>query len=475
MPRGARKKKGAGAVGRGGCRTVPLSDGGPRDRRHTLRLTEAQEALILEAAAAQDPPECFSTFTRKAAVARADGKASPCAGAAAGEAAGERCGTLYTPAGAEGACYEVVEADAIITSHNPFTWEPDPRYPRAVQERDYRGDKNEQAKVHGIASNPLPDLLLLPTPTAVDGAPVLASSRVALGGNGRAMGLRLAYEHGTADEYREQLAARAPTFGLSRAQVEALSRPVLVRTVKGLDNASQAELADASSRYNEGLTNGLDERARAVSLSRRLSAATLAAIGRELEQHEALRAAMAASGPVFVQRLVSDGIITDQRRAEYVDDQGGLTEAGKVLVEGAFLGLAAGTPERLAQASPGTLQKLERLVPFLARVKARDNGHDLIPLVQAALDLLYAAQVARAPVRRHAAQVDMLSAPPAPEVVRLAELLEDLTGKKLAAAAQEWASVADYDKNQRLMFEEHPSAQEVREVFFTAAKVKAAA
>ena len=369
----------------------------------------------------------------------------------------------------------MVEAAEIITSHNPFTWEPEPRYPREVQERDYHGDKNEQAKVLRIAAAPVPELLLAQTPTAVDGPPVLSSSRIALGGNGRSMGLRLAYRDGTASSYREQLAAMAAAFGLTRGQVVALSEPVLVRVVKGLDNASRAQLADASSRYNEPLTNGMDARARAVSLARRLSPATLTAVGAELEAHDTLRGAMAASGRLFVERLTSDGLITDQRRAEYVDDSGGLTEAGKVLVEGAFLGLAAGTPERLGQAAAGTLQKLERLIPFLARVRARDNGHDLIPLVQEALDLLYAAQVARQPVARHAAQVDLLASPPPAQVVQLAELLETLTAKKLAAAAEAWASVADYDKNQRLMFEQHPTPERALEEFFSAARAKAAA
>ncbi|MGZ3460878.1 MAG: hypothetical protein ACXU86_20515, partial [Archangium sp.] len=346
-----------------------------------MRFADDELQEVETAARATVGPCCapnVSGFMRDVVLQRVREPAAPVVPALASYT-GPRCGQVLTPQGAEGACYEVRSAESLITSHNPKTWEQDARYPQAVQERDYRGDKNEQAKVARIAAAPQPDLVLALTPTAVDGPPVVSGAGVVLGGNGRTMGLRLAYAEGTAGEYRKELRERAPIFGLRPEDVDAVPDPVLVRVVRGLDEAGQAALAAASSRYNQGLTNAMDERARAVSLSRRLSRETLSAIGDELDKHETLRAAMAAAGPRFVRRLEADDLVTAQNRAELVDGAGGLTEAGKLLVEGAFLGLVAGTPERLAQAAPSTIQKLERIVPFLARVRAAGNGHDLIP------------------------------------------------------------------------------------------------
>jgi hypothetical protein len=437
-----------------------------RDVRRTVRLTKDEDTTIQQRAKGNGL--ALSCFMRAASLGQ---QGKPSDDREGQTYSGDRCGVLRTPQGQESACYEVWSVDDVVTSHDPTTWEPDPRYPRAVQERDYKGDQAERLKVQRIAQNPQPDLLLALTPTAVDGPPVVAANRVALGGNGRTMGLRLAYVYGTAGAYVAELKKRALIFGLRPEAVDAIPRPVLVRVVKGLDSASQPELAAASSRYNQGLTNAMDDRALAVSLSRRLSPETLGAIGAALEEHETLRAAMAAAGPVFVRRLRADGIITQQNQSAMVDGAGGLTELGKLTVEGAFLGLVAGTPERLSQAAAGTLQKVERLVPFVARVHARKNGHDLITPLQSALDLLYRARVADRPVAEFAGQGDMFSAGGHdPRVVAIASALESASSKRLAAAARAWAAAADYDPGQPLLFGEHPAPQMALETFIRKAQ-----
>jgi hypothetical protein len=412
-------------------------------------------------------------FVRDAAVSKARGAPEVAPVVAPGTApapppavgyVGHACGEVITPQGDVGACYELRSAESIITSHKPGSWVPDPRYPVAVQERDYQRDINEQAKVLRIAQAPRPDLLLATTPTAVDGPPIVSAAGIALGGNGRAMGVRLAYKDGTAEDYRRELRTRAAVFGLKPEDVDAIRDPMLVRVVRGLDGASQAELAAASSQFNQGMTNSMDERARAVSLSRRLSGATLTSFGDQLDEHETLRAAMAASGKVFVDRLTRDEIITAQNRAEYVAGDGGLTEAGKLLVEGAVMGLVVGTSDRLRDATPATLAKVERLAPFLARVAARKNGHDLTPLVQAAMDLLHSAQLAQMPAERYGSQARLGEAMQSPDVVTLADRLERVTSKRLASAARQWAAVADYDPNQSSIFG-HPAPETTRRQF----------
>lgn len=323
---------------------------------------------------------------------------------------GSPIGELLTPAGKERVHYAVRPLASLVTSHNPETWQKDPRYPALVQERDYTGDRNEQAKVGRIAKAPDPAVLLANAPTPVDGPPVVngppivSGANIVLGGNGRTMGLRLAYDMGTAAPYEKELAKRAPMFGLTAKQVREVKQPVLVRVVEGLDNATQATLADASSRMNEGLTGALDERAKGVADSRRLSPETLGLVGKAIETHESLRKAMSEEGRAIVKALRSDGLITPQNSSQFVDGAGGLTEAGKQRVEGAFLGLIAGTPERLAQATPATLAKLERIVPFLAQVRAINPAADAIPDFQAALDLLHSADAAKMGIDDYTAQ-----------------------------------------------------------------------
>lgn len=328
---------------------------------------------------------------------------------------GSVCGELITPQGKERACYSIVPINSLITSHNPETWRPDPMYPAMVQERDYTGDKEEQAKVGRIANNPDPALLLANAPTPADGPPVVTGSGVVLGGNGRTMGLKLAYAMNTAAPYVKELIERAPMFGLSAEAVEGVDRPVLVRVVQGLDAASQADLADASSRMNESLTGSLDEKAKGVSDSRRLSPDTLTTLAAAIERHETLRRAMAEEGREIVRALRSDGIITPQSSAAMVNSMGGLTEAGKARVEGAFLGLVAGTPDRLEQASAATIQRLERLVPYLAAVKAINPAADAIPTFQAAMDLLHSAEKAGMTIDEFLSQGSLFEAAPAPE------------------------------------------------------------
>ena len=324
---------------------------------------------------------------------------------------GAVCGTLITPQGQERACYAVVPIASLITSHNPETWQEDPHYPMMMQERDYKKDQNEQAKVGRIAKAPNPELLLSNDPTPVNGPPVVTGSGIVVGGNGRTMGLKLAYSMNTADPYVMELKARAPMFGLTAETVDGVDRPILVRVVRGLDAASQAELADASSRMNESLTGSLDEKAKGVSDSRRLSPETLLRIAEAIERHETLRRAMAEEGRTLVTALRSDGVITAQNASAMVNSAGGLTEAGKMRLEGAFLGLAAGTPDRLSQASASTVQKLERLVPYLAAVKAVNPAADMIPTFQAALDLLYQAESANMTIDEFLAQGGLFDAP----------------------------------------------------------------
>lgn len=379
--------------------------------------------------------------------------------------------TIITPQGREVARYAVVSARALITSHDPRSFRPDPRYPAGTQERTYHTDQNEQAKVVNGAGHLEPAILLATTPTATDGPPIVTRDGIVLGGNGRSMMLRRAYGDGGAEGYRAALAASGGTFGLSRDEVFAVLDPVLVRIVEGLTaTSSRAELAKASSRYNEGLTAAMDERAKAISVSRRLSPQTIEQIGGALVEDTTLREAMRADPRRFIRALEADGLITAQNRASLATANGDLTEAGRMLVEGAFLGLVVQTPERFNATAPAILAKLERAIPALVRISVRGNGHDLIPTVQAAVDLLNHARVAGLTADEYSRQGSLTEAAPTEKVRRLAVLLEQRGPRQITTAFRGWAAAADFDPNQKMMFGAHPTPAATFERLFDGIK-----
>jgi hypothetical protein len=371
---------------------------------------------------------------------------------------GKACGEIVTPQGREAACYAVVDAADLVTSHNPETWRADPRYPQLVQERDYTGDKNEQTKVGRIAKNPDPAILLSNSATPIDGPPVATSKHIVLGGNGRTMGLKLAYGLGTATAYRSELDKRAALFGLKPEDIKKAKHPILVRIVKGLDNATQPELAAMSSQLNESMSNSMDDRAKAVSLSRRLSPVTLSTLGAMIEAREGLKGAMEHDSRAILERLRADGIMTAENAAQIATPAGQLTSAGRDIVEGSFLGLAAGTPERLKAATPATLQRVEKLTPSLAQVVGINPEQDLIPLFQAAMDVVHSADKQKMSVAQFGQQIDFTREPIHPQVLQAAEVLQGGI-KKVGEGAKHWARVAGVDPKQKTMFSSPPTRE----------------
>lgn len=121
----------------------------------------------------------------------------------------------------------LVEADSLIVSHDPASGAENPAFPQELQPRD-RGRDSSQQWVQKTASRLDPDSLGR-TSRADTGAPIIGPDRVVESGNGRSMAIQLAYQRGTADEYRQWLMDEAGYFGFEPDQVEAMRQPVLVR------------------------------------------------------------------------------------------------------------------------------------------------------------------------------------------------------------------------------------------------------
>jgi hypothetical protein len=407
------------------------------------------------------------SFVRRA------GDAEPAAPPHGGRALGAQT-AVVTPQHPQGerARYAVLEASELIPSHLPDSFQPDPRYPEGVQEREYHRQQEEQVKVVQGAQRLNPALVLSDTPSAVDGPPLVTSGEKALvmGGNGRAMMLaRAMREPKTAGAYRAALLEKAGAFGLDKAQVEGMRAPILVRVLEGLkSDAPKEELVAAVRRTNEGMTQVLSPRARAVAEAKNLSHETVQGIGELLGAagDASLRDVMRDRPAEVVKLLQRDGVINQQNRAQWFAGDA-LTDEAKDRIEGMFLGRVLGSGDRMAATQPAMLQKLERIAPALVRVQGVNPGLDEVPNVQAAIDLLNDA-------RRRELRVDQIlsqgslfgGADVPPAVAALARLFETGKPKELQERFRAWAHEAAFDPRQATMFAPNPTAEQARAALF---------
>lgn len=372
----------------------------------------------------------------------------------------------------EPARYAVVELAALVASHTD-AFQPDPRYPAGVQEREYHRSREEQWKVLAGAQRFNPALVLCDTPSPVDGPPIVTCGERALvlGGNGRSMMMRRAFaEPAVRERYRAALLRKAEYLGLERAAVEGCEAPVLVRVLRVSGDAPASELAAAVRRFNEGLTQALSPRARAIAEARSMSVETIEAIGQLLaESGEAtLREVLRARPREVVEALRKDGIVTAQNQAVWLVG-GSLSDEARDRVEGMFLGRVLGSADRMAAAAPALLAKLERIAPELIRVAGLNPGLDEIPAVQGAVDLLNEARRRGLLLEELAAQASLFGgAAPSSEVLGMARVLEAERPLALRARFAAWARAAAVDPRQPSMFHIAPRRGDARGMLLAA-------
>ncbi len=169
----------------------------------------------------------------------------------------ERVTTIYTPDN-EPVEVEtmVVEADSLLTSDQDG-------YPMELQPRD-RDRAASQAQIQTIAGRPIP-ARLDQSPESDRGSPIVGpDGAVVESGNGRVMGLRLAYERGTAEEYRAYVEATYP-------EAAGMANPVIVR--RRLSDVNERDFTTAS---NQSATLALSATEQAQSEARLIDSEVLA-------------------------------------------------------------------------------------------------------------------------------------------------------------------------------------------------------
>jgi hypothetical protein len=125
--------------------------------------------------------------------------------------------------------FRIVPLDKLVISHDPFTFEPNPKYPQELQPR-LRERAATKIQVEKIAANLEPDALLTDFHTLDRGAPIIGDDMVVEAGNGRVMGvIRAAQDYPEKyQQYMERLKERIRDFGMRTKDLD-IERPILVR------------------------------------------------------------------------------------------------------------------------------------------------------------------------------------------------------------------------------------------------------
>ena len=241
-------------------------------------------------------------------------------------------------------------------------------------ENQYR-DRNRaagQAQVQAIAQN-IDFNQLAGGPLMDYGAPTLAEDGRVVGGNGRLAGIRKAYDIGLGDSYKGPLAERAAEFGLTREDVEAMERPVLVRILP-----SDVDVRKAAIASNEGGAMQMSALENAKVDAERIGELT----DFEFDDNGQLSINRSLVG---IRRWV--GQLPPQQRGAITDEQGALSAEGVRRLQNAILYRAYGDSPTLARlidaVDPGSRNiaaALMRAAPAVAELKdgiASGNRYDL--------------------------------------------------------------------------------------------------
>jgi 2'-5' RNA ligase len=270
--------------------------------------------------------------------------------------------------------YEVWDLRDLHPSHSGIDFRPNPAY-YYENDRRYDQSKDAQKRVMDQAQPFNPRYFINDTNTAENGPSVVDPDGNALGGNSRLMTLQRIYDAGDerAAAYKKLLVDRAHVFGLDRAAVAKVARPVLVRVVDPawLGGASSSR---AITDLNKTGTARLSEEENAIAKARNISQEALDYLTGEIERHGedgTLAKALEADPHGIVNRLIEDGIFTETERQQLYTKEGKASDYAKDQILDILVGKAVRDFDQLNRLSPGTKQRVERIAARLAAHEGR--------------------------------------------------------------------------------------------------------
>jgi hypothetical protein len=333
--------------------------------------------------------------------------------------ANPRVSRVYTPDNQEIETeFRVVEADDLLTSDLPD-------YPQELQPRD-RDRAASEIQIEGIANAPNP-LRLEGSPETSNGSPIVGpDGRTVESGNGRTIGLRRAYQRGTAAEYRAYMEQRYP-------EAAGMKNPVLVRVRR--TNTDAQQFAAAS---NAPTTMAMSATEQAQNESRQIDRDILGLY----RGGEVLSAGNRPMVMAFIQRLPK----TEQ--AAMVNAEGGLSAEGARRFQAALFNRAYGDARMLASLTENTdddgmaiIGALTTAAPDMARLQdgiTRGEISQDTDIAQAIREATAAFRDIRArgmDLRGHMAQQDAFAEPLSPVAQAILEQFWNPAGTRAAGRA----------------------------------------
>ena len=288
----------------------------------------------------------------------------------------------------ETATYRLMEVEDIQPSHLPeSSFQKNPKY-GLENERRYHEEPASRKKVLDNAAD-LDPAFLLESVDANHGAPVIDRQGNVLGGNGRSMSVRYAYDKfpDRAKAYRQALRDKAKSLGLSPEKVDAMRRPILVRELDhDYDAAARQQLVSA---LNDTFTDSKNARASGKSRGDRFSEKTLEALAGGLADADSLRQYFdTPESARVVELMINDGVIQSTERNAYLDADGLLNPDGKRVVEEALRGRIARSYDALASLPGPVLAKIDAGIPNLLIAEGVGPEWDITNHMRDAVDLL---------------------------------------------------------------------------------------
>jgi hypothetical protein len=299
--------------------------------------------------------------------------------------------TVFYP-GAKGlaelaAEYALIPAGRVIQSNDPFSFAPNPQFPRELQERPYERDQLEQIKVIRQADNLQPSFLINSNPDAVNGPPIVDAKGLVLGGNSRVMSIKR-----NMAAYSPALAERLPqcggAFGLNGAPTDGM---ILVRRLMG-----EYDPVSISRDLNRSLTQSLDLSAQAVSLGKLLPKELFGVLGDAMfnaGETATIMDALGSASSQVIKILQSAKVLTAQNYGDYVKKEHGrttgqLSSTGRALVRSAIMGAFVGDKEYMMLLTVSMEKLIEQIACPLLILHSEGGPFDLVPAMRPAIGLI---------------------------------------------------------------------------------------
>jgi predicted ABC-type ATPase len=349
--------------------------------------------------------------------------------------------------------FAIAELDEILASHNEHTFADTVGYPQDsrghnVNDRNYKDDKNAQARVVEMAANLEPSILVTTSRTA-SGTPIITEPGIVVSGNNRTMSLKLAASDHPEQylEYKKFLAEEIMSFGFEQligtnlllgspifvdgssfhdSHSITFEKPILVRIDYDFPDYSTFELA----KYNKETKKAERPVDKAIKLSHILSdnqglRDSVANIVGEFETLSDFYASRSEQKHLM-DILVEASLITEQEKPAYYSPESGFNPTGKDLVELLLSSLVLQKETLQATEMEGVRKFRATIVtslPVLVKNDSLKHGN-LVPAINSAIEIAVKIHTSKLSFMDYMAQLDMFAAPPTRKAAILYCLLE---------------------------------------------------